>query len=123
MSGNKRDVEKERQWHRVVQQAARSGMSIREFCRRRRIDEHQFYWWRQRLSERVRRQQADEGEVGHPEAKAKQAATFALVSTEPGSADAGIELVLEGGRRLRIGKGVDESTLRTVLAAVERARC
>jgi hypothetical protein len=33
--------------------------------------------------------------------------------------DAGIELVLSDGRRLRIHKGVDETTLRAVLAAME----
>jgi len=46
-------------------------------------------------------------------------ASFALVSDEPEATDAGIELVLSGGRRLRIRKGVDEETLRAVLAAVE----
>lgn len=46
-------------------------------------------------------------------------ASFALVSDQPGGLDAGIELVLRDGRRLRISKGVDEETLRAVLAAVE----
>ena len=48
---------------------------------------------------------------------------FALVSDAPGELDAGIELVLADGRRLRIRRGVDESTLRTVLAAVGSASC
>jgi hypothetical protein len=42
----------------------------------------------------------------------------ALVSETPGELDAGIELVLADGRRVRIRRGVDEQTLRTVLAAV-----
>jgi hypothetical protein len=50
-------------------------------------------------------------------------ASFALVSDEAGSADAGIELLLSGGRRLRIAKGVDEATLRSVLAALELPGC
>jgi hypothetical protein len=45
------------------------------------------------------------------------------VSEEAGAIDAGVELVLSGGRRLRITKGVDEVTLRTVLAALEPAGC
>jgi hypothetical protein len=52
--------------------------------------------------------------TGHP-----GAASFALVSDDPGITDTGIELVLGDGRRLRIRKGVDEETLRAVLAAVE----
>ena len=50
-------------------------------------------------------------------------ASFALVSDEAGAMDAGDELVLNGGQRLRITKGVDEATLRTVLAALEPAGC
>ncbi len=50
-------------------------------------------------------------------------ASFALVSEEAGAVDAGIELVLSGGRRLRIRCGVDEQTLRSVLAAMESAGC
>jgi hypothetical protein len=37
--------------------------------------------------------------------------------------DAGIELVLAGGRRLRIARGVDEQTLRAVLAAMDTEGC
>ena len=37
--------------------------------------------------------------------------------------DAGVELVLNGGHRLRITKEVDEATLRTVLAALAPAGC
>jgi hypothetical protein len=35
----------------------------------------------------------------------------------------GIELVLGDGRKLRIRQGVDEETLRSVLAALEPPRC
>jgi hypothetical protein len=59
---------------------------------------------------------------GRPK-RLRGAASFALVSEEPGANDAGIELVLSGGRRLRIARGVDEATLRSVLAAVEPAGC
>jgi len=52
-----------------------------------------------------------------------QAASFALVSEEAAATDAGVELLLSGGRRLRIIKGVDEETLRTVLAALEPTGC
>jgi hypothetical protein len=46
-----------------------------------------------------------------------------LVSHEAGASDAGIELVLSGGRRLRFARGVDDATLRAVLAAVEPEGC
>lgn len=40
----KQDVEKARFWQRRIREAARSGLSTREFCRQRRLHESQFYW-------------------------------------------------------------------------------
>jgi hypothetical protein len=118
MGGGKADAKKARHWQEVLGEAARSGISIREFCRRRRLKESQFYWWQRRL--RVSRR---EGHGTRPGGVNGQRASFALVSKEAGAVDAGVELVLNGGQRLRITKGVDEETLRTVLAALEPAGC
>ena len=113
MSRSGRDMGKERYWQRTIREAARSGMSIREFCRQRRLKERQLYWWQHKLK------------VGHQTLSIRgpgvngEAASFTLVSNEPEGSDAGIELVLGDGRRLRIRRGVDEETLRAVLAAVE----
>ena len=112
--GPKPDVEKSRFWQRTIREAARSGLSTREFCRQRKLQESQFYWWQRRLSAARQTPRKRKPAAGP--------ASFALVSEEAG-ADAGIELVLGDGRRLRIRKGVDEDTLRAVLAAVERPGC
>ena len=118
MRGNgKGDVEKAGYWQRTISEAVRSGISIREFCRRRRLRESQFYWWQRKL-----KAGRDERTMRRPGVNASQA-SFALVSDEPGATDVGIELVLGDGRRLRIRQGVDETTLRSVLAALEPARC
>jgi len=110
------DVEKARFWHSAIREAARSGMSIREFCRQRKLHESQFYWWQRKLSLTRRTAKGRKQRAAGP-------ASFALVSDAPGANEAGIELVLAGGRRLRIAKGVDEATLRAVLAAVEPEGC
>jgi hypothetical protein len=92
-------------------------MSIRAFCRQRRLRQSQFYWWQRKL--RAGRQggtMPESGGNGRP-------ASFALVSEEAGATDAGIELVLGEGRKLRIRRGVDEERLRAVLAALEPPRC
>jgi hypothetical protein len=111
--GQKPDPRKARFWRKAVHDAARSGLSIREFCRQRKLHESQFYWWQRSLAAKpaLRRKQPD------------GAASFALVSGESGAPDAGIELVLGGGHRLRIAKGVDEATLRSVLAALGEPGC
>ena len=112
----KQDVEKARYWQAVIRDAARSGMSTRAFCRQRKLRECQFYWWQRRLKQKRPPTSTPRGAANNP-------ASFALVSDEAGSADAGIELLLSGGRRLRIAKGVDEPTLRSVLAALEQPGC
>jgi transposase len=113
----KQGMEKRRFWHRAIRDAARSGMSIREYCRQHRLKESQFYWWQRKLKAgRQERTMRSKGTNG-------RATSFALVSDEPGATDAGIELVLGDGRRLCISKGVDEETLRAVLAAIEPSRC
>jgi transposase len=112
------DAEKARYWQRTISEAARSGISIREFCRRRRVKESQFYWWQHKL-----KAGRDERTMRRPGLDGKPA-SFALVSeAEPGASDVGIELVLGDGRKLRIRHGVDEATLRAVLAALEPPRC
>lgn len=114
--GKRQDEAKARFWQGMLREAARSGVSIREFCQRRKLDVAQFYWWRRRLKQR-----REPGTMGRPEAAGR--ASFALVSEEPRATDAGLELVLADGRRLRIHRGMEEATLRAVLAALEQPGC
>jgi transposase-like protein len=116
MRRRQQDIEKERQWRQIIHEAAHSGLSTREFCRRHDLKESQFYWWQHKLSENQRPLQSQRASNG-------KKASFALVSNNATASDAGIELVLQDGRRLRISRGVDEQTLRAVLAAVEAERC
>jgi transposase-like protein len=116
MGGKQQDPGKQRYWESTIREAARSGLSIREFCRQNNLKESQFYRWQRRLKQRRQHRSIRKATSG-------KRASFALVSDEPGVADAGIELVLGDGRRLRIRKGVDEETLRTVLAVVGPQSC
>jgi hypothetical protein len=107
----KQDVEKQRYWRRTIGEAARSGMSIREFCRQRRLKESQFYRWQHKLKE--------DGEERKMAPGGGRRASFARVSDEVGVMSTGLEPVLRDGRRLRISQGVEEKSLRAVLAALE----
>jgi len=116
MGTGKGDAEKARYWEKTISEAARSGTSIRQFCRQRRLKESQFYWCQHKL-------RTGRGAGTTPKSTGQGGpATFALVSDEVGTTDAGIELVLGEGRKLRIRQGVGEETLRTVLAALESPR-
>src|SRR2546423_10887129 len=94
MNRKNHDVEKQRYWQRTIGDAARSGMSIRQFCRQRRLKESQFYWWQRKLKVSSQERNKPGGPGG--------AASFALVSEDAASMLAGLEMVLGDGRRLRI---------------------
>jgi hypothetical protein len=104
MEAKQQDVEKKRFWQQTIREAIRSKLSI------------QFYWWQRKLNGNRRPRR-----LHRPNMNTN--ASFALVSNDPSAGEAGIELILQDGRRLRINKGVDEQTLRAVLAAVEPAGC
>jgi hypothetical protein len=88
------------EWAERIGAQRRSGMSVKQFCKEQGLTEYSFYAWRKRLQER--------GPV-----------RFALVEKsarrQERTAESVLELVLTTGERLRIGAGVDITTLRTVL--------
>lgn len=90
-------------WRERIAAQERSGLTVGRFCKEQGLTEQSFYLWRKRLREQLPMR-------------------FALVETESArrqpATEAGLELVLETGERLRIGAGVDGTTLRTVLEAL-----
>src|SRR5438270_11357505 len=97
-TGKPRDPSKERFWRRMVAQWQGSGSSVRAFCDRHGLAVPSFYAWRRLLRQR------DAHDVGFVPVQ-----VIADAST-PTPADCGagnLELVLGGGRLLRIGPGFD----------------
>jgi hypothetical protein len=78
---------------------------VKQFCREQGLTEYSFYTWRKRL-------------------QARGPVRFAVVERsarrQERTAEAALELVLATGERLRIGPGVDITTLRTVLDVLRR---
>ncbi len=107
-----RSAAKERFWRTVLQGWRRSGVSVRAYCREHGLSEPSFYAWRRALAKR--------------EAAALR---FVLVRVaEPGPPPAAegsagaLELVLDAGRRLRVGPGFDAPTLQRLLALLEEGQ-
>jgi transposase-like protein len=92
---------KAEEWAERIAAQARSGMSVKEFCKEKGLAECSFYAWRKRIRN-------ESGPV-----------RFALVERsarrQERTAEPVLELVLVTGERLRISTGVDAATLRTVL--------
>lgn len=94
-----RTATKNDQWRERIVEQERSGLTVKQFCKERGVTECSFYAWRKRL-------------------RKKEPVRFALVeraALRESVAEGCVELVLASGERLRIGSGVDGTTLRTVL--------
>lgn len=94
---------KAEQWRERIAEQQSSGLPVKQFCNERGLSSWSFYRWRKRLREA--------GPV-----------RFALVERrtqhEQGATNADLELVFATGERLRIRRGVDGATLRTVVEAL-----
>ena len=93
-------IPKADEWAEQIAAQQRSENSVKQFCKEQGLTEGSFYAWRKRL-------------------RKKEPVRFALVDRgaarqEP-APEAALELVMTSGDRLRIGAGVDNATLRTVL--------
>ena len=103
--GRRYDEQKEHQWRRWLAEWRSSGLSVRQFCERRRLSEPNFYAWRRALARR--------------EALRPAFVPVKVVGDEGAKAGDLLELVLTGGRRVRVPVGFDTATLQRLLAALE----
>ena len=124
-TGNRRDAEKERFWRGVLQEQADNRETIRTFCDKRKLSEPQFYRWRRELKYR-------DGETGGGRRKRSSRAgekpkPFALVSypsgegVSRGPGPGCVEVVLENGRRVCVGRGVGAKELGEIVGALSQA--
>ena len=85
-----------------------SGLTQREFCERRGVPVKTLARYVKRY-----RQRPAEAE-GTPRWVAVE-----IAESDPGAIRSGLSVVLGGGRRIEMGRGFDEATLRQLVAALE----
>jgi hypothetical protein len=106
MTQRKRSKHAWTKWRRLISEQKRSGESVAAFCRERNLHASHFYWWKKRLREDL-------------------AARFVEVQVAESSAnvvgDLRIEVRLQNGRSLMVGRGFDPEHVRGLLAVVEAA--
>ena len=103
----------ERLWRRRLAQWRRSGLSVRGFCATHGVPEPNFYAWRRELARRDARRAAAGSTPGDA-----PATVFVPVHITAEPALVPLELVLTGGRILRVPAGFDADTLRRLLATL-----
>jgi hypothetical protein len=93
-------------WRRLVSEQARSGQTVKAFCRERALCRPYFFVWKKRLQKSV------------------TAKFLELRVQEPAPSppdDPRVEVRLKNGRSLLVGRGFDAEHVRALLALVEAA--
>jgi hypothetical protein len=116
-----RDRGKERFWRRLLRRWRGSGRTVRGFCAEQGVSEPTFYAWRRTIATRDQEagpQQPARLRTGAPRGRGRPA--FVPVQVRPTTA---LEVVLGGGRLVRVPAGFDPATLRQLLAVLEEPPC
>ena len=121
--GLRRSLGLERKWRRWVAAWAKSGQTQAAFCRERKIAVASLGWGKRELA---RRDAEGSGTAATPHPAGGP--MFVPVRVKPTEAGAsgdgdGIEIVVRGGRRVRVGRGFDAEALAQVVAVLEGVPC
>jgi transposase len=101
---------KERLWLERIRLWRQTQLSVRAFCRRRRLSEPSFYTWRRVLRERG---------LLHDELATAATPVFMKFAVNADAAALPIDLVLADGRIVRVRPGFDPDLLRQLLRLLE----
>jgi transposase len=121
--GARRDLSKQRVWQARVAQWRRSGLSVREFCRREGLSEPLFYSWRRELAQREMCASPAAGVARQGRSRPGAFVPVHVVAPHPVGQRVAIEIVLPSGRRVRVRPGFDRATLQAVLDVLEHLPC
>ena len=125
MAKRQRDEIKERRWRGHLAAWRRSGQSVRAYCAAKGLSESSFYAWRRVLFQR-------DGRSGIKVAPRSRTTSTELAEGSPfvpvrlvedTTPATTVEVVLRGGRVVRVAAGFAAQTLREVVAALEDLPC
>jgi transposase-like protein len=109
MANNNRDAGREAFWRQTLAAFAKSGLSVREFCRREKLHESAFYFWRRTIQQR------------DPKRRRRKPPAFVPLILGEVHAAASITLELRGGRTLRLSDSFPVDRLASLVLALETA--
>jgi len=113
--GNQRgDETKAQEWRRHITVWRDSGLSVRAYCRRAKVREASFYWWRRRLGETP-------GRAMQP--AARRPPLFVAVGELATDPPAALEVLPASPPVVRVRRGFCPETPRAVVAALGAPRC
>ena len=102
----KRGKKARTKWRRLISEHARSGQTVTAFCREHGLCRPYFFAWKKRLRKDT----------------AVKFLEVQLTESAPKAAgDSRVEIRLQNGRSLLVGRGCDAEHVRALLAVVETA--
>jgi hypothetical protein len=129
--------EREAYWRQALADWSRSGLPKVAFCRERVLSPSAFHWWKGELGRRDAARSSRSSGPSCPKAQeAKARPAFVAVRLGKGSTtgaavpltandgvEAGVEVVLGNGRRVRVASGFDAEVLVRVVGVLEGMAC
>jgi hypothetical protein len=120
MANPHRKAAKERLWREHLAAWRRSGQSVRAYCRQHDLAEPTFYLWRRALEQRPVLSTPSQLV---PAALPGNAPFVPLRLIGPSPTQAVLELVLRGGRVVRVPNGFAPDALRQLITLAEQLPC
>jgi hypothetical protein len=116
-----RDLDKQSFWQTKIRAQSNSGLTIRAYCRKHRLPESAYYFWRRELARRGVGPKSKAGFV--PVRVTVDPPTEGHVASPEMPVGGRIEIVLARGCRIRLVGPVDTPVLREVLSVLEGRSC
>lgn len=104
-------------WQELIEAQASSGMSVLEYCLKRKVSTASFYGWKRRLAGRTSKPTAAAMKLVNNRPGASNFVAIDLPAM-PGVPSSHCEVLLVDGRRVRIPAGFDRESLIDLLAAL-----
>ena len=124
MARGQRDRAKEQHWRQHLAAWRQSGQTVRAYCRAEGLSEPSFYAWRRTLSQQRRTTAANRPAAPAKPVLSTAASAFVPVRlVDPPTVTPPVEVVLRGGRLLRVSVGFSASTLRDLVVVLEDLPC
>ena len=103
-------------WREIMRRWGESGLSQAVFCRRHKLRDGQFSWWKRWLAGMAARGEGQSGAA---------APTFVPVNIVQAAVvdENQLELLLKGERSLRFCAGIDPARLSAIVKALEAPPC
>jgi hypothetical protein len=118
------ETERAKYWRSVVGQWEWSGLSQAEFCRQQGINGGTFAWWKRqlkKLADPAGSRMAVTSDTPRRRGRSSKAAPARFVEVRLTGASSGstYEVILAGGRSIRVPAQFDPQTLSSLITAVE----